>query len=52
MDVFGAVEGDGGEQEATLIVDISLTQNDTSQAPNNRIPLCSCQLFCMVMFDI
>lgn len=41
-----------GEQEATLVADISLTQDDTSQVPNNRIPLCVTQLLCMLMFDI
>lgn len=49
MDVLGAVEGG---QEATLLADKSLTQDDTSQVPNNRIPLCSRQLFCMLLFDI
>lgn len=40
------------EQETILAADILLTQDDTSQVPNNRIPLCTTQLLCMLMFDI
>ena len=40
------------EQETILAVDMLLTQDDTSQVPNNRIPLCATQLLCMQMFDI
>lgn len=41
MDILGPVEGDEGEQEATLVAVSSLTQDDTSYIPNNRIPDCS-----------
>lgn len=42
MDTLGPAEGDEGAQEAPPpLADTSLTQDDTSYIPNNRIPDCS-----------